>query len=134
MGDGWETRRSREKGHLDWAIIKLSVTCLCSRPNLTFCALHSGAPGHLSHVEIDTAHFKGNFPESCELHALRSDDIVPDAAHADWTPILTRTKLGPHRQHHLQLDGVTDQEFTHVKLTIHPDGGESSSIKAQARE
>lgn len=23
MGDGWETKRSREKGHKDWAIIKL---------------------------------------------------------------------------------------------------------------
>jgi allantoicase len=23
MGDGWETKRSREKGHKDWAIIRL---------------------------------------------------------------------------------------------------------------
>jgi allantoicase len=23
MGDGWETKRSREKGHKDWAVIKL---------------------------------------------------------------------------------------------------------------
>lgn len=23
MGDGWETRRSRQKGHKDWVIIKL---------------------------------------------------------------------------------------------------------------
>ncbi len=23
MGDGWETKRSRQKGHKDWAIIKL---------------------------------------------------------------------------------------------------------------
>lgn len=25
MGDGWETKRSREKGHKDWVIIKLCV-------------------------------------------------------------------------------------------------------------
>lgn len=25
MGDGWETKRSRQKGHKDWAIIKLYV-------------------------------------------------------------------------------------------------------------
>ena len=25
MGDGWETKRSRTKGHKDWAIIKLYV-------------------------------------------------------------------------------------------------------------
>jgi allantoicase len=74
-------------------------------------------------VEIDTAHFKGNFPESCELHALYSGDIVPPADHADWIPILSRTKLGPHRQHDFQLEHVADKPYTHVKLTIHPDGG-----------
>lgn len=25
MGDGWETKRSRQKGHKDWAILKLLV-------------------------------------------------------------------------------------------------------------
>jgi allantoicase len=25
MGDGWETKRSRQKGHKDWVIIKLQV-------------------------------------------------------------------------------------------------------------
>ena len=25
MGDGWETTRSRSKGHKDWVIVKLSV-------------------------------------------------------------------------------------------------------------
>lgn len=25
MSDGWETKRSRQKGHKDWAIIKLYV-------------------------------------------------------------------------------------------------------------
>ena len=25
MGDGWETRRSRSKGHTDWVVIKLYV-------------------------------------------------------------------------------------------------------------
>ena len=27
MGDGWETKRSRSKGHHDYVIIKLSVSC-----------------------------------------------------------------------------------------------------------
>ncbi|KAJ6499056.1 galactose-binding domain-like protein [Mycena sanguinolenta] len=106
MGDGWETKRSRETGHKDWAIIRL------------------GAPGALESVEIDTAHFKGNFPESCELHAL------VDSGNADWTRedhewtvILPRTKLGPHRQHFFQLENVKEQRYTHVKITIHPDGG-----------
>jgi len=28
MGDGWETKRSRVKGHKDWVIIKLCVTVI----------------------------------------------------------------------------------------------------------
>lgn len=37
--------------------------------------------------------------------------------------ILPRTKLGPHRQHYFQLENVEGKTYTHVKLTIHPDGG-----------
>ncbi|KAJ3567589.1 hypothetical protein NP233_g6274 [Leucocoprinus birnbaumii] len=109
MGDGWETKRSRAKGHKDWVIIKL------------------GAPGNLEQVEIDTAHFKGNFPESCELHALFSDHDLnwktQKDEELDWTLILPRTKLGPHRQHYFQLENVEGKAFTHVRVTIYPDGG-----------
>lgn len=35
----------------------------------------SGEPGYLEQTELDTAHFMGNFPESCELHALYSEDV-----------------------------------------------------------
>ncbi|KAI0328606.1 allantoicase [Cubamyces sp. BRFM 1775] len=106
MGDGWETKRSRQPGHKDWAIIKL------------------GDAGHLSQVEIDTAHFMGNFPESCEMHALHTNDLVPsDVPEDDWTLILPRTKLGPHRRHFFQLENVAHAAYTHVKITIYPDGG-----------
>lgn len=65
----------------------------------------------------------GNFPESCELHALSSSDILPSAQDDDWTLILPRVKLGPHKQHHFQLENVARTVFSHVKVTIHPDGG-----------
>ncbi|KAF9501861.1 allantoicase [Pleurotus eryngii] len=111
MGDGWETKRSRQKGHKDYAIIKL------------------GSPGALEYVEVDTLHFKGNFPDSCELHAIHASDHLPieelykDRGSQEWTQILPRTKLGPHRQHYFQLESVAGQLYTHVKITIHPDGG-----------
>ena len=44
MGDGWETRRRREPGN-DWIIIKLATK------------------GLIKKIEIDTAHFKGNYPD-----------------------------------------------------------------------
>lgn len=65
----------------------------------------------------------GNFPESCELHALNAREIVPSAPDDAWTLILPRAKLGPHKQHFFQLENVADSVFSHVKLTIHPDGG-----------
>ncbi|TBU33835.1 Allantoicase [Dichomitus squalens] len=109
MGDGWETKRSRAPGHKDWAIIRL------------------GDAGYLSQVEIDTAHFKGNFPASCELHALYCPDaLVPtDVPEDEWTPILPRQKLGPHRQHFFQLEksAVDGTPYTHVRIIIYPDGG-----------
>jgi allantoicase len=40
-----------------------------------------------------------------------------------WTPVLSRMKLGPHRQHYFQLENVDGRMYTHVKVTIHPDGG-----------
>lgn len=104
MGDGWETKRSRTPGHHDYVIVKL------------------GHPGYLEHAEVDTAHFKGNFPESCELHCLLSDKIVP-GAEEPWTLVLPRTKLGPHRRHLLQLENVDGQRYSHARLTIFPDGG-----------
>ena len=50
MGDGCETRRRREPGN-DWIIIKL------------------GAPGFVDKIEVDTAYFKGNYPDKCSLQA-----------------------------------------------------------------
>lgn len=87
----------------------------------------SGTPGVLEQVEIDTAHFKGNYPESCEMGALFAENEVDCSTQKDedlsWTPVLSRIKLGPHRQHYFQLENVDGRMYTHVKVTIHPDGG-----------
>jgi len=106
MSDGWETKRSRTPGHKDYAIIKL------------------GTPGFLEQVEIDTNHYMGNFPDSCELQACFStSSSVSSFANQEWVNILPRTKLGPHRRHFFQLENVRGTKFSHVKLTIWPDGG-----------
>lgn len=88
---------------------------------------YSGAPAVLLEVEVDTNHFLGNFPESCEIHALRSSQGFDWASslpeETQWALILPRTKLGAHRQHYFELENVEDQIYTHVKVTIFPDGG-----------
>jgi allantoicase len=86
--------------------------------------IHSfrGAPGYLSTAVIDTIHFKGNFPESCDIRGIYSQDIAPDANSDDWKIILSPVKLGPHRMHFFRLSSPCEQ-YTHVKVSIYPDGG-----------
>ncbi|KAG2119497.1 allantoicase [Suillus discolor] len=113
MGDGWETKRSYTKDHQDWVTIKLLLSVI---------QFFRGAPGYLSTAIIDTIHFKGNFPDSCDIRGINSPDIAPDANSDDWKIILSPVKLGPHRMHFFRLSNPCEQ-YTHVKVSIYPDGG-----------
>ena len=105
MGDGWETRRRRGPGH-DWAIVRL------------------GAPGTISRVEIDTNHFKGNYPESASLEAcLDPGASLDDLRSASWREILPRTALRAHHRHFYSKALVDAGPVSHVRLNIFPDGG-----------
>lgn len=109
MGDGWETRRRREPGH-DWAILAL------------------GTAGRIERILIDTAHFKGNYPESFSLDAAfapgRPDELLIVESQF-WQPFLARTPLGPDAEHVFTSGFPADMPITHVRLNIHPDGGVS---------
>jgi allantoicase len=94
MHDGWETRRRRGPGH-DWVVIRLA------------------AQAQLERVEVDTAFFKGNYPDTFSLE-------VGDGSGA-WTEALPMTKLGPDRRETFALEPGT--VATHVRFAIHPDGG-----------
>ena len=50
MGDGWETRRRRDKG-FDWVILNIVK-----------------GKG-IKNIEVSTHHFKGNYPTSCSIQA-----------------------------------------------------------------
>jgi allantoicase len=107
MSDGWETRRRRGPGH-DWAIVKL------------------GMAGTIQRVEVDTAHFKGNFPDSCSIEICQAEGAGAEIARlgaANWRQLLPRVPLKANRSHafHRQLHDVG--AATHVRLNIYPDGG-----------
>jgi allantoicase len=106
MGDGWETRRRRGPGH-DWAIVKLGVA------------------GMIRRIEVDTSHFKGNFPESCSIEACYIEHAGEDAAleSAAWEPALARTLLKADRRHIFREQLKEAGPATHVRLHIYPDGG-----------
>lgn len=87
-------------------------------PTRAVSSPRSGEPGFLHHIELDTAHFLGNFPESAEVHATLSSSQSP-GENAQWTSVLSRSKLGPGKQHFFKLSEST-QVFSHVRITIHP--------------
>jgi len=121
MGDGWETKRSYSKDHQDWVIIKLCVFLIPSIP-LNFIHSNRGAPAYLATAIIDTIHFKGNFPESCDIRGIYNQEREPDVNNGGWKMILSPAKLSPNRMHFFQLNGPSEK-YTHVKVSIYPDGG-----------
>lgn len=114
--DGWETRRRRgasaehpwptAEDH-DWALVRL------------------GAPGVVRGVVVDTAHFRGNYPQAVSVEGvsvpgspspeeLLSDDVK-------WTTLVPRTAVGGHAVN--GFDVALEQRFTHLRVNQHPDGG-----------
>src|SRR5918993_776283 len=91
MGDGWETRRSRNPGNSDWVIVRLAH------------------PGVINKVLIDTAHYKGNYPDSCAVHGcyLQSDEEVDfTGTSITWVEILPQVKLLPDEEQLFEADAV----------------------------
>ncbi len=109
MGDGWETRRRREPGH-DWAVLEL------------------GAPGLIEEAIVDTAHFKGNYPDRFFLQAAPEASGSPDkfaAESENWPILLPEQKLDADKVHVFR-DGLADLGAVRfVRLNILPDGGVS---------
>lgn len=119
MADGWETRRSRDPSHREWAIVRLAAGAGGKKQGAT-----------IDHVEIDTAYHMGNFPfraEVCGAPAISNrggDDDGEPPAHDDesrWDVLVPSFKTGPHRQHFMPVaSGAVGKRYTHVKLTIFP--------------
>ena len=108
MGDGWETRRSRGK-NLDWLILK--------------CA----AAGKIKKIQIDTHHFKGNYPDMCSLQAtylngkISAKSIVNQSK--KWKLLLNKVKLHAHKKHNFQNKLMKNKKVNYIKINIFPDGG-----------
>lgn len=107
MGDGWETKRRRGPGH-DWAILKL------------------GHAGHIQQIEVDTHHFKGNYPDRCSVESIYAPDATDDELNdMDWQLMLPESNLTAHQQHYFDQSLLHHDCITHVRFNIFPDGGVS---------
>ncbi|HVG25293.1 MAG TPA: allantoicase [Thermoanaerobaculia bacterium] len=96
MSDGWETKRRRGPGH-DWVIVRLATE------------------GRVRRIEVDTNHFKGNYPDTCSIEGSSDGE--------QWTELLPRTKLQAHTRHFFTDELLTDGPFTQLRVNVHPDGG-----------
>ena len=109
MGDGWETRRRREPGN-DWCVIAL------------------GVPGTVEKIEVDTAHFKGNFPDGCSLQAAYVNGGTDGSITTQsmfWQTLLPLQTLEMDAIHTFSDEVVKLGPITHVRFNIFPDGGVS---------
>ena len=109
MGDGWETRRRREPGN-DWCVIEL------------------GAPGTVERIEVDTAFFKGNYPDRCSVQAAYvtgGTDRSITTQSMFWQTLLPEQKLEMDTIHSFTDELAKLGPITHVRFNIFPDGGVS---------
>jgi allantoicase len=109
MSDGWETKRRRGPGH-DWSVIRLARR------------------GQILRVEVDTSHFKGNYPDTCSLEAADAGSVAADESKIgtpQWRELLPRTKLQAHTRHFYEEELTEVGAATHVRFNIYPDGGVS---------
>ncbi len=105
MADGWETSRSRTKDHVDWVIVRLCV------------------PGMISKLLVDTAHFRGNFPERVLVSGLNFRGTgTPSVQDKRWRDLMAVSNCEADKEHVFKslLPHVI---FTHMMLKIFPDGG-----------
>jgi len=109
MGDGWETRRRREHGN-DWCIIALAH------------------PGVIEQIEVDTCHFKGNYPDRCSIQAAAMQGGTETSLITQsmfWPELLAPQKLQMDHQHVYSSEVQSLGAITHIRLNIFPDGGVS---------
>ena len=108
MGDGWETRRSRGK-NFDWLIIKCATV------------------GKINKIQIDTHHFKGNYPDKCSIQAAFIDKKISSRTIVNnskkWKLLLSKVKLYAHKKHNFKNNLMKSKKINYIKINIFPDGG-----------
>ena len=108
MGDGWETRRSRGK-NFDWLILKCATA------------------GKVKKIQIDTHHFKGNYPDKCSvqaayLNARNSSKSVVNKS-KNWKLLLGKVKLHANKKHNFNNKLMKNKKINYIRINIYPDGG-----------
>ncbi|XP_066496398.1 probable inactive allantoicase [Tiliqua scincoides] len=129
MKDGWETGRNLQRP----PILQVDENGTLLIPGSEWAVFRLGHSGVITHIEIDTSHFKGNFPdtfklEGCTLSVQEEMNCIAQKwslkLSPKWNTLLHSRKLKPHKRHFFDATAIQKLDvFTHVRLTIAPDGG-----------
>uniref|UniRef100_A0A672NWR8 Allantoate amidinohydrolase n=1 Tax=Sinocyclocheilus grahami TaxID=75366 RepID=A0A672NWR8_SINGR len=124
-------------GRADNMVLKVKVDekGILQVPGFEWAILRLGHPGIISKIELDTNHFKGNFPDSCQIEACcltpdEENNLIRNQWCSDkppkWRILLPPQKLKAHHRHLFSGESVVQcGPVTHVRLVIVPDGGVS---------
>ena len=99
---------------MDWAVIKLGVR------------------GKVGGVTVDTMHFRGNFPQAVRVEGW--DDggseretqglSKEDWEKKEWVPIMKERRMKADEMARCELLEIVEKRiFSHIRLTMIPDGG-----------
>ncbi|WP_111860464.1 allantoicase [Acinetobacter sp. CFCC 10889] len=107
MGDGWETKRRRAPG-FDWCILAL------------------GQAGQIDKLEVDTAHFKGNYPAQVSIQATYIEDatdpqLIPQSMF--WPYLLEAQDMQMDHIHLFMNEILQHEKISHLRINMIPDGG-----------
>lgn len=118
MGDGWETARRLDRP----PILEADENAILKVPGNEWAIFKLATVSHINSIEIDTNHFKGNFPDNvCVEGTIQNDQRLVGAA--DWTMILDKQKLCAHKQHYYKKEILSRGPYNFVRITMAPDGG-----------
>jgi allantoicase len=92
MGDGWETARNPNRPPM----FKTDANGMMELPGFDWCCLQLGSPGIPEMIEIDTIHFKGNYPESFMAEGCYSPQATRTTYLSLSIPHLTTLSVSLH--------------------------------------
>lgn len=95
-------------------------------PGLEWAVFRLGSTSSISSIEVDTNHFKGNFPDTIKIEGTLYH-FVDESAIAipenEWTLIVDKQKLQAHKQQVFKKEIKLHGLLNCIRITIAPDGG-----------
>ena len=93
----------------DWLILKCATT------------------GKINNIQIDTHHFKGNYPDKCSLQAAYVHEKTSNKSIVNkskkWKLLLNKVKLHAHKKHNFKNKLMKNKKVNYIRINIYPDGG-----------